>query len=618
MRRSWSRSACCCSVVRCAGLGGALPGRTRGQRCPRPPRRNRLGLTRGGYPGSRAVSARPARPVRAEQRASADDLVGRATDDKATRLVSLAVQGRQAAAQVLAQQLSHPIVLSAALEACGGRQREAGASPHLASAVGTRFGSRLTLDVRAQRTRSRAHGMASSRASTSRLSLDDWDQLAPLSAAQQHSANRVHHAALAPALPQHARPLTGNYKGCSTQSDCHYVPQLRQEAQAQAAASRPQTPLALSRSNSGSLDRLQLQETLPGTSTPSQRYAAKDVRGPSGGRDEDDGDELEALLAGRIDPVATTNQFHEWFSRVEGALDRDQESVYVDHLAQLARHLDRCRTVLDGLDEARGLASEIEANNRYVDENSAALQLACETLLDEQRHLVEVTEALSERLAYFRQLEKATRMLNLPGEHLVLNDDFLNLVDRLDACLEYLRSHGDFVDSEIYAIRFQQCLTRAMTLIKMYFVSTTRKVSNEAAAKMAGKVSRAQVGQPRKRVLKPHLDLQDLSETAQNALLYNKFSASAPTLRILLFELEKRAHSDPSEYASLLSECYSTWFAARSQLLSPLLAEEVRRMDPSSTDLVKLAKAGCGYLRGVCAIEWNLFREFFSSGQDEL
>lgn len=118
----------------------------------------------------------------------------------------------------------------------------------------------------------------------------------------------------------------------------------------------------------------------------------------------------------------------------------------------------------------------------------------------------------------------------------------------------------------------------------------------------------------------PHLDLQDLSETAQNALLYNKFSASAPTLRILLFELEKRAHSDPSEYASLLSECYSTWFAARSQLLSPLLAEEVRRMDPgaSSTDLVKLAKAGCGYLRGVCAIEWNLFREFFSSGQDEL
>ncbi|BGP57497.1 Golgi transport complex subunit 3 [Rhodotorula sphaerocarpa] len=419
--------------------------------------------------------------------------------------------------------------------------------------------------------------MASSRASTSRLSLDDWDQLAPLSAAQQHSANRVHHAALAPALPQH----------------------LRQEAQAQAAASRPQTPLALSRSNSGSLDRLQLQETLPGTSTPSQRYAAKDVRGPSGGRDEDDGDELEALLAGRIDPVATTNQFHEWFSRVEGALDRDQESVYVDHLAQLARHLDRCRTVLDGLDEARGLASEIEANNRYVDENSAALQLACETLLDEQRHLVEVTEALSERLAYFRQLEKATRMLNLPGEHLVLNDDFLNLVDRLDACLEYLRSHGDFVDSEIYAIRFQQCLTRAMTLIKMYFVSTTRKVANEAAAKMAGK---------------------DLSETAQNALLYNKFSASAPTLRILLFELEKRAHSDPSEYASLLSECYSTWFAARSQLLSPLLAEEVRRMDPgaSSTDLVKLAKAGCGYLRGVCAIEWNLFREFFSSGQDEL
>lgn len=132
--------------------------------------------------------------------------------------------------------------------------------------------------------------------------------------------------------------------------------------------------------------------------------------------------------------------------------------------------------------------SEIEANNRYVDENSAALQLACETLLEEQRHLVEVTEALSERLAYFRQLEKATRMLNLPGEDLVLNDDFLNLVDRLDACLDYLRAHPDFVDAEIYTIRFQQCLTRAMTLIKMYFVSTVRRIATQVAEKMAGKV----------------------------------------------------------------------------------------------------------------------------------
>ncbi|GAA5985117.1 hypothetical protein JCM10908_002529 [Rhodotorula pacifica] len=413
--------------------------------------------------------------------------------------------------------------------------------------------------------------MASTRASTSRLSLDDWEQLAPLSNKQLQSATRVHNNTRTQHLPQH----------------------LQRQVDA-GDASRPNTPAA-DYSRTQSPRPLAASEN--GRQTPIRRTTAQE-NGHAGGENDDE-DELDGLLAGRLDPIASSNQFHEWFSRVEASLDRDQESVYVDHLTELKHHLAACEDVLGALDEARGLVSEIEANNRYVDENSAALQLACETLLDEQRHLVEVTEALSERLAYFRQLEKATRMLNLPGEDLVLNDDFLNLVDRLDACLEYLRSHTDFTDAEIYTIRFQQCLTRAMTLIKMYFVSTVRKVAAEVAEKMVGK---------------------DLSETAQNALLYSKFSSSAPTLRILLFELEKRAHSDPNEYSSLLSECYSTWFAARTQLLSPLLAEEVRRMDPgaSSTDLVKLAKAGCGYLRGVCAIEWNLFREFFSSGQDEL
>ena len=48
----------------------------------------------------------------------------------------------------------------------------------------------------------------------------------------------------------------------------------------------------------------------------------------------------------------------------------------------------------------------------------------------------------------------------------------------------------DFKDAEIYIIRFQQCLTRSMTLIKMYFVTVVRRITAEAAEKMAGQVSR--------------------------------------------------------------------------------------------------------------------------------
>lgn len=52
-----------------------------------------------------------------------------------------------------------------------------------------------------------------------------------------------------------------------------------------------------------------------------------------------------------------------------------------------------------------------------------------------------MTESIGTRLEYFRELEQATRMLNHPGESLVLQTDFLYMVERVDICIEYLKAH---------------------------------------------------------------------------------------------------------------------------------------------------------------------------------
>lgn len=80
-------------------------------------------------------------------------------------------------------------------------------------------------------------------------------------------------------------------------------------------------------------------------------------------------------------------------------------------------------------------------------------------------------------------------------------------------------------------------------------------------------------------------------------------------------ELEKRAAIDKQEYGTLLHEVLQAWFAARSSLISPQLALEVKRMEPTSTDLIKLAHAGCNHLRSVCIQEHALFRKLFASGE---
>ena len=58
-----------------------------------------------------------------------------------------------------------------------------------------------------------------------------------------------------------------------------------------------------------------------------------------------------------------------------------------------------------------------------------------------QDKLLDITDEIGARLEYFQELEHATRMLNHPGESLVLQTDFLYMVERVDICIEYLKAH---------------------------------------------------------------------------------------------------------------------------------------------------------------------------------
>jgi len=54
---------------------------------------------------------------------------------------------------------------------------------------------------------------------------------------------------------------------------------------------------------------------------------------------------------------------------------------------------------------------------------------------------VELQGVIGTTLEYFQELEHATHLLNHPGESLVLQTDFLYMVERVDICIEFLKSH---------------------------------------------------------------------------------------------------------------------------------------------------------------------------------
>ncbi|TDL25953.1 Sec34-domain-containing protein [Rickenella mellea] len=296
-------------------------------------------------------------------------------------------------------------------------------------------------------------------------------------------------------------------------------------------------------------------------------------------------------------PIQTPQQFYDWFSLIDNSVTHQQESQYREHLESVSAHLETCERLVQRVDDIDRDVADMLDDWRSVEDGGRSLKEACELLLDERDRLIQLSEAIEGRLEYFQQLDHSTRMLNHPGESLVLQANFLDMVERVDVCIEFLKSHRSFRECDVYLLRFQQCMTRAMTLIRMYFVGSLKALSTDVAKRLSEK---------------------DVSDTAQTHLLYTRFSTVSSQVAPLLRELERRAASHPEDLNALLSECHIAYLSTRKSLLVNRLTADIKGLDPSRTELVELTRSGCGYIKQLCEDEFNLYRQFFSTGKEQL
>ena len=123
-----------------------------------------------------------------------------------------------------------------------------------------------------------------------------------------------------------------------------------------------------------------------------------------------------------------------------------------------------------------------------------------------------------------------------------------------------------------------------MTLIKMYFVGSLRALSADVLKRLSEKVFLSPLSHRNWLTIM----LQDVSSTAQMHLLYTRFRSVSSQLLPLLAELERRADAHPQELSALLAECRAAYFSTRKSLLVSRLAEEIKGLDPTRTELVEL------------------------------
>ncbi|KAH0584972.1 Conserved oligomeric Golgi complex subunit 3 [Termitomyces sp. J132] len=381
------------------------------------------------------------------------------------------------------------------------------------------------------------------------LSVEEWEAKAPLGELEIRSIAKV-------------------------KSASEHIPLPSKFSLDEAVASRPSTPLALQRN-----------KPVAGSSRPNTPLS-----GSASARST-----VHALHPKQ--PIQTPQQFYDWFALIDRSVAHSQEAHFRAHVANVSEHLSACDLLVEKIDLVDQEVSGMLEGWRGVEEGGKSLKDACQKLLEERDKLIELTEEIGIRLDYFQELEHATRMLNHPGESLVLQTDFLYMVERVDICIDYLKAHRHFREVEIYLFRYQQCMTRVMTLIKMYFVGSLRALSVDVSKRLYEK---------------------DVSPTAQMHLLYTRFKTVSSQLLPLLSELERRARSHPQELSALLDECHVAYFATRKSLLVSRITEEIKGLDPSHTELVELTRAGCSYLKQLCTDEFELYRNFFTSGEEQL
>ncbi|CAG8654676.1 11287_t:CDS:10, partial [Acaulospora morrowiae] len=296
-------------------------------------------------------------------------------------------------------------------------------------------------------------------------------------------------------------------------------------------------------------------------------------------------------------PIETTQQFFDWFSQMENDMEKDQEdkNFYRNFLGVVTLYRQSCDAFLEQIDNTVKLFNDLDGNFKFVEERTKALQTACEKLLEEQNHLTSLADAMSSKLEYYNELEPITKSFNSLGEDICEQEDFIPMLTKLDECLEYMQSNLRYKDSELYLMRFKNCMNKGMNLIKMHFINTIKGLGLEISKRTS----------------------QTFDLTVQTDVFYGKFRAIAPKLRGSVYEIEKRCPVHP-EYNSLLNDCYNAYFSVRQQMLIPIIYSKITELGSSGQDILSFSRNGYDYMLSLCSDEFSLFYEFFSTGEDDL
>ncbi|XP_021942547.1 conserved oligomeric Golgi complex subunit 3 isoform X2 [Zootermopsis nevadensis] len=297
------------------------------------------------------------------------------------------------------------------------------------------------------------------------------------------------------------------------------------------------------------------------------------------------------LELGRV-KIETTQQFLSWYSHVEEELLQAEDVRFTDYWHQLAEQRDECAVLLSQIESALKDLSCLMEQYQVVSNRTNSLHQVSEQLLADQTKLHNTCEEVGQRLQNFMTLDSLNNRLASPTL-CVSSEAFVDILDRLDQCMEYIGAHSKWRESSSYLTRFRHCLSRIVAMIRGHVVDVLEHATQQVLAPAT------------------HVPMAAMHSTGF-ALCYGKFQASAARVKPLLTQVESRVTHSP-EYQQLLTECHQCYFTQRELLLSSSVATSITELSVTHKgDHCSLVRSSCACLVHVCQDEYQLFYQFFS------
>ncbi|SPO04441.1 related to conserved oligomeric Golgi complex component 3 [Cephalotrichum gorgonifer] len=242
---------------------------------------------------------------------------------------------------------------------------------------------------------------------------------------------------------------------------------------------------------------------------------------------------------------------------------RRDYSLYRDQLALTERHID---SLIRDADETLALLTTLSTSFQSVETQTSSFQARCDNLMTEQARLQTLADEVGTNLYYYAYLENVSRRLNAPGaSRLAEHSDLADVLDNLEACIEFMSKHPDYRDAESYLARYQALLTKALHILEVGFSKQLETVSQDISRRLGA----------------------TQSESAQHALAYGRFEEMILDSYSLVPNVRKamlRVY-DPSGnpntgtasdiYANTAKNMFHSYLATRDRDLRPLVQHEL-------------------------------------------